>query len=138
MNQNISAYNSEIESYCSGKAGVKYIDTSAGYVDTSGAGVNNMFANDGLHPTNYEQLKTNIENAIVNGGSGTSGQAGLNLGTSKYYVVVATWSETQQIVESNDPSVATVNVTNSTMTTQLVNYQQAVRAYTCLLYTSTQ
>lgn len=130
MNQNISAYNSEIESYCSGKAGVKYIDTSAGYVDTSGAGVNNMFANDGLHPTNYEQLKTNIENAIVNGGSGTSGQAGLNLGTSKYYVVVATWSETQQIVESNDPSVATVNVTNSTMTTQLVNYQQAVRAYT--------
>ncbi len=131
MNQNISKYNSEIESYCSGKAGVKFIDTSAGYVDTSGAGVNNMFANDGLHPTNYEQLKTNIENAILNGGGGTvSGEYGLNMGTSKYYVVVATWSETQQIVESNDPSVATVNVTNSTMTTQLVNYQQAVRAYT--------
>ena len=131
MNQNISKYNSEIENYCSGKAGVQYIDTSAGYVDTSGAGVNNMFSNDGLHPTNYEQLKTNIENAILNGSSGTgSGQAGLNLGTSKYYVVVATWSETQQIVESNDPSVAKINVTNSTMTTQLVNYQQAVRAYT--------
>ena len=79
MNQNISKYNSEIESYCSGKAGVKFIDTSAGYVDTSGAGVNNMFANDGLHPTNYEQLKTNIENAILNGGGGTvSGEYGLN------------------------------------------------------------
>ncbi len=47
-----------------------------------------------------------------------------------YSVVVATWTETQQIVTSDDPDVEEVNVTNYTMTTQKVNYQAFVSGYT--------
>ena len=74
MNNNIQAYNNEIQSYCNSKSNVKFIDTSSGYVDSSGAAKAELFDGEGLHPTNYQILKNNIESAIT-GSSGTNKDA---------------------------------------------------------------
>ena len=47
------------------KTNVKFIDTSTGYVNSDGSGIVSLFDNEGLHPLDYQQLKENIEKAII-------------------------------------------------------------------------
>lgn len=47
-----------------------------------------------------------------------------------YSVVVATWSQTQVIVETDDSQVEASNNTTLSMTTQKINYQDFVKGYT--------
>ena len=65
MNQNIAAYNTEISNYCSGKTNIRFIDTSSGYIDETGAAKADLFDSQGLHPKDYEQLKENIRKSNI-------------------------------------------------------------------------
>ncbi len=127
MNQNIAAYNTEISNYCSGKTNIKFIDTSSGYVDETGAAKADLFDSQGLHPKDYEQLKENIERAILGGLSQT-------YSASKYSVVVGTWSERyeeRKALGETDPEEQYVEpYTTYTMTTQSIDYQRMVSGYT--------
>lgn len=51
-------------------------------------------------------------------------------GSSKYYAKVATWKETTDKVESNDPEIESSTNTNYYMETTPVNYQDMVSGYT--------
>lgn len=127
MNQNIEAYNAEISNYCAGKTNIRFIDTSSGYVDETGAGKADLFDSQGLHPKDYEQLKENIERAILGGLS-------QNYSTSKYSVVVGTWSERyekRKALGETDPEETYIEGnTTYTMTTQSIDYQRMVSGYT--------
>ena len=127
MNQNIATYNTEISNYCSGKTNIKFIDTSSGYVDETGAAKADLFDSQGLHPKDYEQLKENIERAILGGLSQT-------YSASKYSVVVGTWSERyeeRKALGEKDPEEQYVEpYTTYTMTTQSIDYQRMVSGYT--------
>ena len=50
--------------------------------------------------------------------------------SSKYYAKVATWSETTDTVESNDPEVENSSNTTYNMTSTNINYQSVVSQYT--------
>lgn len=132
MNQNIENYNNTISSYCNGKENVQFIDTSSGYVGEDGAGIASLFDSEGLHPTNYQMLKDNIENAILNGGSSSSSSSGSSLldQAFKYNIVVATWSQTDTTVTTNDPNVSAYSTTVYTMNTKNVDYQSLIDKYT--------
>ena len=127
MNQNIATYNTEISNYCSGKTNIKFIDTSSGYVDETGAAKADLFDSQGLHPKDYEQLKENIERAILGGLSQT-------YSASKYSVVVGTWSERyeeRKALGETDPEEQYIEpYTTYTMTTQSIDYQSMVSGYT--------
>ena len=56
--------------------------------------------------------------------------SGTTQNQNAYSVVVATWSKTQVIVESDDPQVEESNNTTLSMTTQKINYQDFVSGYT--------
>ena len=47
-----------------------------------------------------------------------------------YVAVVATWSQTNKTLETNDPNVSTYDTVQYTMTTTTVNYQAMVEKYT--------
>lgn len=135
MNENIKAYNDAISSYCSGKTNIKFIDTSEGYVDSSGAGKTELFDSAGLHPTNYQILKDNIEKAITGKtGSSTSQSSQSGNSNSKYNVVVGTWREKFEervAVGDVDPEGEYIDAgTTYTMTTQKIDYQSMVSGYT--------
>ena len=127
MNQNIAAYNTEISNYCSGKTNIRFIDTSSGYIDETGAAKADLFDSQGLHPKDYEQLKENIERAILGGLSQT-------YSSSKYSVVVGTWSEKYEeriALGETDPEEQYIEpYTTYTMTTQSIDYQRMVSGYT--------
>ena len=133
MNENIQAYNDAISSYCSGKVNVKFIDTSEGYVDSSGAAKAELFDGEGLHPTNYQMLKENIEKAIT-GTTGTTSQTQNTNTSSKYNVVVGAWKERfeeRKAIGDVDPEGEYISPgTTYTMTTQKIDYQSMVSGYT--------
>lgn len=129
MNSNITQYNETISNYCNGKENVKFIDTSLGYVGDDGAGIADLFDSEGLHPTNYQMLKDNIENAILNGSSTGSSNSSVSQ-ASKYSVVVATWSQVDTTVTTNDPNVNAYSTTNYTMQTRNIDYQSMISKYT--------
>lgn len=60
----------------------------------------------------------------------TSQKNSNNDSSSKYYAKVATWSETTDNVESDDPEVESSSITTYNMTTTNINYQSAVSQYT--------
>ena len=76
MNSNISAFNSEIESYCSGKDRVTYIDTTDTFIDAQGY-LSSGVTGDNLHiiAGSYSKWIDNIKNKILRSGSGVSGGA---------------------------------------------------------------
>ena len=127
MNQNIAAYNTEISNYCNGKTNIKFIDTSSGYVDETGTAKADLFDSQGLHPKDYEQLKKNIEKAILGGTIQT-------YSTSKYSVVVGTWNERfeeKKAIGAADPEGEYIEpYTTYTMTPQKIDYQSMVSGYT--------
>ncbi len=131
MNEGIKTYNDAISSYCNGKSSVKFIDTSAGYVDSSGAAKAELFDGEGLHPTNYQKLKENIEKAIT--GKTSSENLSAN-SSSKYSVVVGAWRqrfEERKAIGDEDPEEEYISGTTTyTMTTQKIDYQSMVSGYT--------
>lgn len=62
----------------------------------------------------------------------TAGEVSSSSGSStiQFYAKVATWSETTNKIESNDPEVGNSTSTSYTMKTTNVNYQGMVKAYT--------
>lgn len=128
MNENINAYNEEIKAYCSSKSNVEFIDTSEGYVNSNGVGIVDLFDSMGVHPLNYEQLKENIEKAI-NGLGTPANEANQTSFSSDYQVVVATWSETEVKITSNDPSANKTGSKTYTMSTRTIDYQTMVSGY---------
>lgn len=133
MNESIKTYNDAISSYCNGKVNVKFIDTSEGYVDSSGAAKAELFDGEGLHPTNYQMLKENIEKAIT-GTTGTTSQIQNANSSSKYNVVVGAWTERfeeRKAIGDVDPEGEYIPAgTTYTMTTQKIDYQSMVSGYT--------
>lgn len=131
MNEGIKTYNDAISSYCNGKSSVKFIDTSVGYVDSSGAAKAELFDGEGLHPTNYQKLKENIEKAIT--GKTSSENLSAN-SSSKYSVVVGAWRqrfEERKAIGDEDPEEEYISGTTTyTMTTQKIDYQSMVSGYT--------
>lgn len=68
-------------------------------------------------------------------GTGTSGFgynefSGANATETTYTAKVATWTETTETVESNDPNVEEYSNTTYSMTTTEINYQDMVSGYT--------
>ena len=65
------------------------------------------------------------QDSTVSGG-GLTGEA------SRYNVVVATWSRTEETKTSNDPNIEQINPAkvSLSMTTQKIDYQQLVKGYT--------
>lgn len=49
---------------------------------------------------------------------------------NSYSVIVATWKEIEEIIESDDPAVAEMHETDYYMTTEAINYQEFVSGYT--------
>lgn len=49
---------------------------------------------------------------------------------NKYHIKVATWTETEEIVSTTEPGVATTHTYSYSMTTQAINYQDFVKSYT--------
>ena len=74
----------------------------------------------------YDDYKSKYLNQT---GGGQTGNLSGNATKTKYNVVVATWNETQEIVESNDPQVTEKNNTVTTAKTQKINYQDMVSNY---------
>lgn len=66
---------------------------------------------------------------IVVTNAGASGVA-VSSNTSNYVAVVATWTQVDTTVTSDDPNVEAYSTTNYTMTTTNVNYQDMVAPYT--------
>lgn len=64
MNSRISNYNSEIESYCSQKENVYFIDTTDGYVTDDGY-LNPDKTSDGVHFTDYDTWVNNIRSKLI-------------------------------------------------------------------------
>lgn len=64
--------------------------------------------------------------------TGSSSNTNTNSGNSGngYVAVVATWSQTNKILTTNDPNVSPYDETQYTMTTTTVNYQSMVEKYT--------
>ena len=66
----IDNYNKEMEEFCKDKDNIYFIDTTSGYIDEVGY----LISNDGVHPTDYKTLVSNIKNKIlINGGSSSGG-----------------------------------------------------------------
>lgn len=71
LNSYINTYNQKVKEFCknnSSKYNVKFIDTTASYVDGNGKLAH---TSDGLHPNNYAILAKNIKNAVTGSSSGT-------------------------------------------------------------------
>ena len=137
MNANIKNFNDEISEYCKGKANLKFIDTSEGYVDSSGAAKAELFDNAGLHPTNYQILKDNIEKKITNQAvENTTSNYITNKesNSSQYYVIVGRWKEKFEekvAVGEQDPEESYIEAnTLYNMSTQKIDYQNMVKGYT--------
>lgn len=64
MNSKISNYNSEIETYCSQKENVYFIDTTEGYVTDDGY-LNPDKTSDGVHFTDYDTWVNNIRSKVI-------------------------------------------------------------------------
>lgn len=64
MNSMISTYNDEIESYCSQKENVYFIDTTTGYVTDDGY-LNPDKTADGVHFTDYNTWVNNIRSKLI-------------------------------------------------------------------------
>lgn len=64
MNSKISNYNSEIETYCSQKENVYFIDTTEGYVTDDGY-LNPDKTSDGVHFTDYDTWVNNIRSKLI-------------------------------------------------------------------------
>ena len=128
MNANINAYNQAVEAYCNGKNNVKFIDTSTGYVNSDGTGIVNLFDNAGLHPLDYNQLKSNIEKAL-NGINGEANKENQTAYSPKYHAVVATWNEQKTEIKSDDPTVDKSGSSAHYMSTSKVDYQTMVSGY---------
>ena len=122
-NEGMKKLNELLESYCSNTNNVLYVYTLDGYIEDSGCAKSEM-SSDGLHPnkTGVNKLIENIKKKIISVSSSTGG--------SKYYAIVATWNETTDKIESNDPEQETYTKVKYTMTTTNINYQDAVRQYT--------
>lgn len=128
MNNDINSYNEAIKAYCSSKSNVEFIDTSEGYVNSNGTGIVDLFDGEGLHPLNYEQLKSNIEKAI-NGLGTPANSENQSTFSADYQAVFATWNETEVRISSNDPAVDTTGSITYVMNTQKVDYQTMVSGY---------
>lgn len=88
---------------------------------TSGAKIYLVESNVTLDDYNSKYLNKEIDQ-VENTGTAQNQNA--------YSVVVATWSQTQVIVETDDPQVEESNNTTLSMTTQKINYQDFVKGYT--------
>lgn len=63
-------------------------------------------------------------------GSGFGSNSDPSTQDVQYYAKVATWIETTNKIESNDPEQETYSNTNYSMTTTTINYQNLVSKYT--------
>lgn len=71
----------------------------------------------------------NKDRTSTGSSSSTSNTDSRNSGNG-YVAVVATWSQTNKTLETNDPNVSPYNTVQYTMTTTTVNYQAMVDKYT--------
>ena len=121
-----------LKNYCSSTNGVNFIESLSGYKTDDGYAKDGM-TGDGLHPnsTGANILVQNIKSKITSSDS-TEKKADGNSrsSTSKYYAVVATWSEVTDKIESNDPDQEESTSVQYNMTTTNINYQDLVSGYT--------
>ncbi len=79
-------------------------------------------------PMDPMTFKYDNGNGSGDGGVGSDSD-NIESGVSNYHAKVATWSETTDTVESNDPEVEGSSTTTYNMTTKNINYQSVVSKY---------